>query len=212
MSVFINSNTKITVVYLHDKEENEYRKTINNKKMKSTVKKTIPRVEVLGDSHVRDMGLMLKSKLRTPTVMVNTQPGATVNQICHRLNHKVSLLKPCGVLFVMAGTNNIVKKYGNYEIEHYEDAFKDLTTHDGHTKVAIISVPYRYGNITINQQIDAFNKKVQEICTENNTTFIDIKGHLKKEETLYRIWTTPKLQSKRSDSESLVQHLQHSSR
>lgn len=51
-STFALSNTKVTVVYLNDEEENEYRKTLSNKGLKRKVKKTLPKLEIICDKWV----------------------------------------------------------------------------------------------------------------------------------------------------------------
>lgn len=73
-SVFLNSPTKLTVIYLSDKEEKTFRSSVRSRRLNSSTTQAFPKIELLGDSQVRGVGLLLNSISKSTCNFVTCMP------------------------------------------------------------------------------------------------------------------------------------------
>lgn len=185
-ATFMHSNVELEVNILSDDEENSYRKTLKNKRLKIIKKETTPSLELLGDSKVRNMGVILntmskQAKLKAKTC-VTTIPGATTSQMCQRLNAQTSHLLPHDHLYIMSGSNHIILSNENKPISDYEESLLNIFTHSKHVKVSLLSTPLRYDNEEYNQLIMEYNTNKKDLCDLHDIPFLDVNQQLEKED------------------------------
>lgn len=106
-SSFLNCETEVTVIFLSDEKENEFRQKLKNKSRQNTNQITIRKVELIGDSQVRGVGKMLSDLLPSSATFVSSTSGASTIQICKNLILETSHLTPNDNLYIMSGTNDI---------------------------------------------------------------------------------------------------------
>lgn len=144
-SVFLSSQVQLTVVYLSDAEENAFRSEVGNRRLRATIHETIPRLEVIGDSQVKNLGSILREKERIKKIYVTSTSGATTQQLCQELNIQTAHLMPEDTIFLLSGTNDIKKKEdGEINLLQHEAAHLDFISQKKHVKVCIISTPHRF--------------------------------------------------------------------
>lgn len=201
-AAFEDSETQVTVIYLRDNEERKYRAQIRNKKLKLTIPKTVPKIEIQGDSHTRGMGLMLKKMNPTKETLVIVKPGATTKSLCNRLNANTSHLTPEDVLFFMSGTNDLKKSNDLITTDYHEREREHQLSQGKHTNLCLISVPHRYDDETFNANINSYNVWLQDRCVQKNIKFIDINEFMDRED-----YANDGLHFKEEGKLKIVQHL-----
>lgn len=92
-SAFLDSKTEIVVTCLHKEEYQEYKKNVNNKKVKQEISTNTRKAHILGDSHAREMGWMVNSneEIQGWSTVI---PGGSTAEIKQELNSKTSNLGP----------------------------------------------------------------------------------------------------------------------
>lgn len=181
-AVFADSCVKVTVVYLRDAEEKKYREKLSNKKLKDTEPSTIPKIELLGDSHTRDLGRLIKQQNPNKETLVTVKPGATTKMLCERLNAYTAHLTPEDVLFIMSGTNDIKKRNREIISNYYENEREDIISQGGHTNICMISIPNRYDNEHYNGHINTYNAWLKNYCLQHQVMFLNVNEDLNKED------------------------------
>lgn len=67
-----------------------------------------------------------------------------------------------------------------------------------HTKVIMISAPYRYDKSDMIEYIDVYNK-LRQMCVNNNVEFIDLRNYIEEED-----YDTGKLHLKQVGKEKIM--------
>lgn len=180
---FANSNVKVTVMYLSDEDETKYRAGIKNKRLKNTSPKTIPRIEVIGDSQVRDISGVMKQLNEEAKIYVSATSGATTKKIAEDINAQVAHLTPSDAVFIMSGTNDIkIQQDGTVTTDLYRVERECMLSQSKHLNMFIIAVPHRFDKEVINPHVDNYNNWLEELCRKNNIPFININDALSRED------------------------------
>lgn len=175
-SVFLNSTTQVTVVYLTDEEENKFRSEVNNKRLKLTKRRSKPTIEVIGDSQVRDLGMILTTTEKNYSKFVSVKPGATTKRICQDLNLQTAHLLPSDHLFLLAGTNDIQLINSEVQIIRNEEALLDYFSQGKHVNISVISTPPRFDNSILNTHIQERNIITKTMCQEHKVNYLDMSS------------------------------------
>lgn len=163
------------MVYLTDQEENNYRESISNKKLHATVKTTIPRIEILGDSQVREMGAMLAERATECKTFASATSGATTDQLCVDLNNQLSHLLPSDIVFLLSGSNDFkITKNQEVQVAPHSEAYQEFFTHRKHTNICVISTPPRHDNPAFQDYINKYNEEVEQLCRTCEVPYINL--------------------------------------
>ncbi|XP_052130289.1 uncharacterized protein LOC127751199 [Frankliniella occidentalis] len=162
---FQETNVEVTVCYLGEKEEKEYRETIKNKRMKKEEINVKPKIEVHGDSQVKNLGKIMNQELREFNTLVLANPGATTRNITEELNRKRANLTPDDCIVFVTGSN---------DEELYENNRIEMISQANHTRVIITSAPMRYDHEEFyRNDILRYNEKLKNLIEKERQKLID---------------------------------------
>lgn len=139
-------------------------------------------IEIIGDSHVRYMGQLMKKLNPSRNTFVLGKPGATTEILCQRLNANTAHLTPDDVLLFMSGTNDLKKINGHITADYFKQQRQHLFSQAKHTNICIVAVPLRYDNEDYNEQINTYNAWLEEECKQHLIKFININDIMEKED------------------------------
>lgn len=157
--LFTNSKTKVTVLVQDPSAETDYRRISETKKTKMPTNKTI-HVDMLGDSHTLDMGVLMNiDDNGDHKYYASAHAGADTAKVTQDLNIKTAHLQPKDFLIIMAGANDISN---NKTVEEClpKEAWKNIASQCLHTSVIICTVPQRLDNEELNEKVKAFNSSM----------------------------------------------------
>ncbi|XP_052126023.1 uncharacterized protein LOC127749939 [Frankliniella occidentalis] len=167
-SVFYNSNIEVYVLYNDKDEEPMYARSKDGKKKFLLKEKRKATTEIVGDSHAKGI-LQILRKDKDQTFYAQATGGATTSAATKNLNLYSSYLSPEDNLVVITGTNDIDLNNENQDLTSHDEARKDIVSQAKHTKVTILTIPYRYDETDANGKIDIYNNHIRNmILTEAN--------------------------------------------
>jgi len=174
-SIFAKRNISVTVWYLNNKREKQYRDNMSNKRMKAAKIGKPPKIYVLGDSHTKDLAPLLHNLSdKKNKVFAHCIPGGTSEHITKNLNQHVSHLDPEDTLVYYSGTNDFYKSDGKIIMSPNSESNDLVLSHSLHTNVIIVSVPLRNkSEDPINEHINKHNESLLKTVTrfKDNTEF-----------------------------------------
>ena len=149
--------------YLPESEENHFRNSVRNRRLRNQEYVNKSHIEIVGDSHVRDLAGYIKSKHES--VMAYFKPGANMEALTHNLNVATAHLTPNDALVFIGGTNNFQSRNNVITAKYDSQAFKNVLSQSLHTNIIVTTVPHRYdkpANSTINEFNMLIRKEVEE--------------------------------------------------
>lgn len=166
-SVFYQTNIDVTVWYLDQKKQNEFKQQINNKRTKIESSNKCNKLYVLGDSHTRDLSIHLNYMTNGNfKSFAQCVPGGTSEFITKNLNGHVTHLEPEDALICFAGTNDIYKSKNGITVLPATEPKKYILSHSLHTNVIIVTVPLRKDNHEINEIIKVYNENLISVVDD----------------------------------------------
>lgn len=166
-SIFENSPTKVRVLYLDEKNEEAFTKVVRNKRFRKKMKPRTNRLEIVGDSHVKNLGPILSAassdNLETYAL---AYPGATTGKITKDFNLITSHLTPEDNLLIMTGTNDIKEDDKSVVLNMHMDDRSNMLSQAKHTNVTMVLVPFRYDKEELNEYIHTYNQSLITLCEE----------------------------------------------
>ena len=190
--VFNMSKTEVTICYLSKKQETDYRSGVKSKRIRNKPEKSNKKIYMLGDSHVKNVGIELN--IRTPSdtkCFANAKSGATSNEITKDLNYQVAHLTPEDILVYMSGANDIAKNEQGRTTINMEDKPKQyVMSHAMHTNVIMVTVPKNCNenDVELHAAIDVYNQNLMNTVSETKQQskfperikLLDINEHIQK--------------------------------
>lgn len=100
--LFLKSPVNVNVICLTPEMEEKFKETVKNKKLKHT--KTQPHIEILGDSHVKNIGAEVFQHHKQ--ALAFSMPDANMDCLIHNLNTRTAHLTPQDFFILIDGTND----------------------------------------------------------------------------------------------------------
>lgn len=188
-SVFYHSDTEVYVCCYDVDAEPTYRRSQDGKsKIRMKVKK-FKKVSIIGDSHVRNIDAILNADKPDgnagQSFFIKAQPGATTGRATKNPNMTSAHLEPHDDLIIITGTNDIDLQKNEFNL--FEEEKKYIISQAKHTRVTILTAPYRYDQENANELIKKYNEQLvnliekvaKEEDIEERVLIVDI-NHMSK--------------------------------
>ena len=157
------SNIELIVICNDKNEEANYiRSPNNNRKIRiKNAGKDCSKTEIVGDSHVRQLGTVLHEiKEENYSYTATSKPGAKTSRVVRDLNIVTTTLEHKDNLVILAGTNDVNLK-GEQKMP--EEDIINIVSQAKKNKVIIITVPYRFDIPDSTSKIDEYNEEMKRI-------------------------------------------------
>lgn len=132
------------------------------------------KLNILSDSHGRNLAGLLSYKLPGYEVCGHVFPNATMDQLVGKIPQLTQRMGIDDILLIIGGTND-VSNNKNYDIN---PSLNNILSQSSSNKIIVVGLPYRYDKPSFNKFIKKLNHEINDElqCTENvNYSYMDLE-------------------------------------
>lgn len=136
------------------------------------------RVTIVGDSHARELGQILKLSLPPRCSVINhVYPGAPMNHVIGCMVQNVKEMTKGDVVFLVGGTNSFVGDCGWSEVSRYMADLRRLISLNKEVDIVLTTIPFRYDlseSSRENLAIKTVNEEIRGFASRNGVRLVEL--------------------------------------